>query len=96
MIVDFDGKLFYLLYVICSYNHIKGNIYEDLSFEYGEQTRVSYSCGATLMGEFWIFGGQRHLDYERQVSNKVKVNYLNKTTLRQVRSRIANLFGKRI
>ena len=30
---------------------------EDLSFEYGDGTNSYRACGATLMGEMWLFGG---------------------------------------
>lgn len=50
MVIDF--------FDIISRSHLfVGNIYEDLSFEFGDQTQVYHSCGATLMGEFWVFGG---------------------------------------
>ena len=57
MVIDF-------FYIIYSSNLFEGNIYEDLSFEFGDQTEVDKSCGATLMGEFWVFGGNFH---DRQV-----------------------------
>ena len=50
--------------IICSSNLFEGNVYEDLSLEFGDQTQVYHSCGATLMGEFWVFGGDF---YDRQV-----------------------------
>ena len=31
---------------------------DDISFEYGLGTYSSKSCGATLKGEMWIFGGE--------------------------------------
>lgn len=44
---------------------IKGNVDDDLIFEYGEGVEAFEGCGATLMGEMWYFGG----DYQsRQVS----------------------------
>ena len=30
---------------------------ENLNFEYGLDVGVARGCGATLMGEFWYFGG---------------------------------------
>ena len=35
----------------------KGNINDDIDFTYGEGTAAYYGCGASLMGEFWYFGG---------------------------------------
>ena len=34
-----------------------GNINEDLNFEYGDETEVTWGCGATLQNVFWYFGG---------------------------------------
>ena len=34
-----------------------GNYNDDLNFEYGHATTAAYGCGATLMGQFWYFGG---------------------------------------
>ena len=34
-----------------------GNYNDDLNFEFGEGTTVYYGCGATLMDQFWYFGG---------------------------------------
>ena len=36
---------------------ILGNINENLNFEYGPGTTVSYGCAATFRGEFYYFGG---------------------------------------
>ena len=36
---------------------ILGNINENLNFEYGMDTTVSYGCAATFRGEFYYFGG---------------------------------------
>ena len=41
-----------------------GTVDADLDFEIGENTQFLYSCGATLNGEFWVFGGN---DNKRQV-----------------------------
>ena len=43
----------------------KGNINENLNFEYGDGTEAYYGCGVTFQNEFWYFGGVR--SYERQV-----------------------------
>ena len=37
----------------------EGNLRNDLAFEYGEDTATFNGCGATLLGEFWYFGGGR-------------------------------------
>ena len=37
---------------------------EDLAFEFGTGTEVRYGCAATLMNEFWYFGGT---SFKRQV-----------------------------
>ena len=34
-----------------------GNVNEDLNFEYGEETIVTYGCGGLLRNVFWYFGG---------------------------------------
>ena len=34
-----------------------GNFNEKPSFDFGEKTEVYWSCGTTLNGEFYIFGG---------------------------------------
>lgn len=41
------------------YNH-------DLNFEYGDGVTADTGCGATLMGQFWYFGGYK--DNKRQVN----------------------------
>ena len=41
-----------------------GTVDADTIFEYGENTQSLYSCGATMNGEFWVFGGR---DFKRQV-----------------------------
>ena len=43
----------------------KGNINEDLSFEYGDGTEAYQGCGVTFQNEFWYFGGNSH---KRQVN----------------------------
>ena len=43
----------------------KGNINEDLSFEYGDGTEAYNGCGVTFQNEFWYFGGD---SYKRQVN----------------------------
>ena len=49
-----------------------GNYNDDLTFKYGKGTDVSDGCGATLMGQFWYFGGTG--DYYGQVNSKVISN----------------------
>ena len=34
-----------------------GNYNDDINFEYGDGVTVAYGCGATLMDQFWYFGG---------------------------------------
>ena len=51
-------------HVIFEINLFSGNINEDLTFEYGENTQAHYGCAATLKNEFWYFGGY---SYKRQV-----------------------------
>ena len=34
-----------------------GEVDNDINFVYEEGTEVYISCGVTLNGEFWIFGG---------------------------------------
>ena len=48
---------------------VEGNLINDLAFEYGEETATFNGCGATLLGEFWYFGGGRPNTntYKRQV-----------------------------
>ena len=53
MIVDFDGKK---LKISCI-DKILGNINDNLNFEYGPGTTVSYGCAATFRGDFYYFGG---------------------------------------
>ena len=36
---------------------ILGNVKNNLNFEYGPGTTVSYGCAATFRGEFYYFGG---------------------------------------
>ena len=43
-----------------------GLVDADMDFEFGENTQSFRACGATLNGEFWVFGGQ---DYKRQVKS---------------------------
>ena len=69
MVIDWDGKL--ILKNILS-NEFKpwysGNYNDDLSFEYGAGTTAAYGCGATLMGQFWYFGGTQDDANKRQVN----------------------------
>ena len=63
-VVDFDGEFWliqYLFYKVCL-----GNVNNDLAFEYEEGTKINQGCGATLLGEFWYFGG--YGSNKRQVS----------------------------
>ena len=53
MIVDFDGRIKKYSGIF----KILGNINENLNFEYGTGTTVSYGCAATFRGEFYYFGG---------------------------------------
>ena len=41
-----------------------GTVDADTLFEYDANTQSAYSCGATINGEFWVFGGH---DFKRQV-----------------------------
>jgi len=50
MIVDFDGKK---VKIFCI-DKILGNINDNLNFEYGPGTTVSYGCAATFRGDFYI------------------------------------------
>jgi len=34
-----------------------GNMNEHLNFELGDGVDIARGCGATLMGQFWYFGG---------------------------------------
>ena len=61
--VDFNGEAIY--YLQLSNILFKGNVDENLNFEYGEGTNAFYGCGATLFGEMWYFGGGRF--YTQQV-----------------------------
>ena len=53
----------------------------DIDFEYGEfgsingeRTESVHSCGATLNGEFWVFGGR---DFPRQVKSiRLKLDHV--------------------
>ena len=46
-----------------------GNVRNDITFTYGENTVAHNGCGATLFGEFWYFGGGNSNTYthRRQV-----------------------------
>ena len=56
MVIDWDGEFIFANKEIKS-NHHSGNYNDDLNFEYGNGTTAFYGCGATLMGQFWYFGG---------------------------------------
>ena len=43
-----------------------GNVNDDVGFYYEEGTTVEFGCGATLMGEFYYFGGYEA--HKRQVT----------------------------
>ena len=45
-----------------------GTYNDDLDFEYGDGTSVYNGCGATLMGQFWYFGGSGSAN-NRQVNS---------------------------
>ena len=45
----------------------EGTFNDDLNFEYGDGTTVNSGCGATLMDEFWYFGGSGSAN-KRQVN----------------------------
>ena len=62
MIVDFDGQQILLYFKV---RWFLGNINENLSFEFGDETTAYGGCGATLNGEFWYFGGY---DFYKNVS----------------------------
>ena len=53
-------------------NFLSGNINEDLTFEYGENTGAHYGCAATLKNQFWYFGGS----YKRQVKSQKCLLYI--------------------
>ena len=42
------------------YNQLSGEVDNDIDFNYEDFTEVYISCGVTLNGEFWIFGGANH------------------------------------
>ena len=46
-----------------------GEVTNDLSFEYGENTFVANGCGAVLNGEMWTFGGSTHNKQVRDFLN---------------------------
>ena len=54
-----------MLFLDIEMNFFSGNINEDLTFEYGENTQANYGCAATLKNEFWYFGG--YSSFKRQV-----------------------------
>ena len=51
----------------------EGNIDDDTSFIYDEDTEVFASCAATLHDEFWVIGGRS----QRQVIIKIQVLFIN-------------------
>ena len=60
MILDFDGKKIILNIFFSIY--LSGNINDDLDFEYGDGADARYGCGATLMDEYWYFGGDKRVN----------------------------------
>ena len=44
-----------------------GNVNDDLVFDYENDAYAYNGCGATLMGQFWYFGGTEPLKTMRQV-----------------------------
>ena len=53
-------SLFYEKFLQRNFNFFRGNVNEDLAFEYDDTTETSYGCAATLHNEFWYFGGETH------------------------------------
>ena len=51
-----------------------GNVDHNLDFTFGEGTSFYDSCGATLNGEFWVFGGNSNQRQLRKVFN-ASLNY---------------------
>ena len=49
-----------------------GHFDDDLNFEYGDGTTVKDGCGATLMDQFWYFGGSSANN--RQVNREIISN----------------------
>ena len=76
IVIGWDGQFFLgnnkRKFLRLSKPFYSGNYNDDLNFKYGEGTSVSEGCGATLMGQFWYFGGTG--DYYRQVNSKVISN----------------------
>jgi len=60
MTVDFNGKIYTGIFKRFLTFDIKGNVDDDLLFEYGAGAGAYNGCGATLMGEMWYFGGYSH------------------------------------
>ena len=65
MVIDCDGEF------IIANKEIKpsysGYYNDDLNFEYGAGVSIYSGCGATLMGQFWYFGGDGDVN-KRQVN----------------------------
>ena len=61
MILDFDGKkIIWNIFLI----QVSGNINDNLDFEYGDGADAKYGCGATIMNEFWYFGGDNKVSIQ--------------------------------
>ena len=72
MVIEWDGKRIFNFKNVPAVNELKlitsGNYNDDLNFEFGEGTTIFYGCGATLMDQFWYFGGYGS-DNNRQVNS---------------------------
>ena len=81
MVIDFNGKLRVILKLTRanrvpagSFFLFSGNVDNNLDFTFGEGTSFYDSCGATLNGEFWVFGGNSNQRQLRKVFNS-SLNY---------------------
>ena len=68
MVIDWDGE--FVLENSPIKRSYSGDYNDDLNFEYGAGTTVYCGCGATLMGQFWYFGGYGSAN-KRQVNSYV-------------------------
>ena len=66
MVIDFHGKLGVSGIQKFNNPYFKGIFDDNLDFTYNEGTSFFDSCGATLNGEFWVFGGNGN---QRQLRN---------------------------
>ena len=56
MVIGWDGE--FILGYKNKFKHLYlGDYNDDLDFEYGVDTSLNNGCAATLMGQFWYFGG---------------------------------------